>query len=130
MKIYGRKITQDAVAAFLAGKAFSRSNTQVEVEEGAVNLRLHGNLIARRLLNNSDEVIVTLSGWNTTTTRERLRGLLQAYNATVYQHNWYPYIAPKGDVGTLMRDGKSDGYRVNRANGEIRHTFTSFGGAS
>lgn len=67
-----RKITTQAVNAFMQGKEFNGGNTKVE--RGA--LLLHGNKIAEfeSLLNN-DNINITLAGWNTNTTRERLNGL-------------------------------------------------------
>lgn len=68
-----RKITEQAVAAFLAGRKFYSGNTEVRVEGETAWLLLHGNRIAMRgpglLLKISD------AGWPTSTTKERLNGL-------------------------------------------------------
>lgn len=72
-----RQITKDAVAAFYAGRDFSRSNTQVfrhvvtDTADGAV-LYLHGNLIAKRC---GPAVYVRDAGWQSNTTKERLNGV-------------------------------------------------------
>lgn len=74
-----RKITEDAVAAFLAPTPydFNRDNTSVHVvaDEFALFavMRLHGNTIATR---SGDTVTLTDAGWRTVTTRERLNGIL------------------------------------------------------
>jgi len=63
-----RKVTQQTVAAFLAGKSLSVGNTSTD---GSV-LLLHGNKIAER---REDGIYISLAGWNTRTTRERLNCL-------------------------------------------------------
>lgn len=75
-----RKITVEAVNAFIAGLVFNKDNTSVEVRqfkgEGNVNsiLKLHGNVIARRDLT-TGEVFVCDGNWQTNTTKERLNGI-------------------------------------------------------
>lgn len=70
-----RKITKEATEAFLNGKDYKNTNT--EVSRGA--LFLHGNKIAEyaSLFSNdgNKDINVTLAGWNTNTTRERLNGI-------------------------------------------------------
>lgn len=83
-----RKITKEAVAAFMAGVTFSKSNTTVERSPlgGVVVLKLHGNSIARYSegdYNNSLEVCD--GGWQSNTTKERLNGLP---NVSVNQKNY------------------------------------------
>jgi len=74
-----RKITQNAANAFIAGRPFASGNTTVTINsEGYIAMYLHGNLIARRPML-SREVEMTLAGWPTVTTRERLNGLCQSY---------------------------------------------------
>tara|TARA_R100000353_G_scaffold54154_2_gene43327 strand:- start:1322 stop:1702 length:381 start_codon:yes stop_codon:yes gene_type:complete len=75
-----RKITQDAIAAFENGEDFQRGNTKVRIHRSPNQmiwgnqkvLLLHGNLIAKDEM--MDGFCITLSGWNTPTTRERLNG--------------------------------------------------------
>lgn len=67
-----RKITTQAVSKFLEGKNFKSGDTSVETSLGEVLYKLHGHTIARRTEN---KLSVSLCGWNTTTTRERLNGL-------------------------------------------------------
>lgn len=66
-----RKITQHAVNALLSGGTFKQGNTQVI--DG--DMYLHGNHIA--MIRNDGTILLTLAGLNTTTTRERLNGVLQ-----------------------------------------------------
>ena len=70
-----RKITREACEAFEAGRDYKNSNT--EVNRGG--LFLHGHKIAEfeSLFTNdgNDNINITLAGWNTNTTRERLNGL-------------------------------------------------------
>lgn len=76
-----RKITQLAAGAFARGENFKRDNTEVrrnglEPEQGLppVDLLLHGHRIARR---RSDGCLdVSMCGWGTPTTRERLDAAL------------------------------------------------------
>ena len=64
-----RKVTTEVVSAFLASRSRTVSNTSTD----GSTLYLHGNAIAQR---REDGVVwVTLAGWNTPTTRERLNGL-------------------------------------------------------
>lgn len=77
-----RKITQNAASAFIASQPFAAGNTtvSVEAENDAVTtkLLLHGNIIAKKR-SDRETVQMTLAGWPTVTTRERLNGLLRSY---------------------------------------------------
>lgn len=68
-----RKITEHAAWAFVCRENFRQSNTQVLVMGDTVTLGLHGNAIARR---EGGKLSISLAGWDTLTTRERLNGLL------------------------------------------------------
>jgi hypothetical protein len=69
-----RKITQQAAAAFEAGRPLTIGNTSVRIMfDGSIILDLHGNAIAKRTP--SGELYVTSAGWRTNTTKERLNGL-------------------------------------------------------
>lgn len=68
-----RKISELASKAFYNREKFKLSNTEVKVlPTGEVELRLWGNLI---VLKKYDKVYFTLAGWNTVTTRDRLKGI-------------------------------------------------------
>lgn len=82
-----RKITTDAINAFMAGKKFNRDNTQVFVgETGTASLHLYGNLIARRFPNGDLEI--GNGGRSSNTTKERLNGIP---GVSIYQRKgvWY-----------------------------------------
>lgn len=70
-----RAITKDAVNAFLNAQSFNRDNTSVAVyeEAGTRAMRLHGNLIAKY---EGTKLYLSCGGWTSTTTKERLNGIL------------------------------------------------------
>lgn len=74
-----RKITANAVNAFIAGRTFGQDNTNVELSPlgAVVVLKLHGNTIAR--YDKGDTQLHTLeitnAGWFSNTTKERLNAL-------------------------------------------------------
>lgn len=63
-----RKVTQLTCGAFEAGRACTLGNTHTD----GTTLFLHGNAIARRTPQGLE---ITMAGWETVTTRERLSGL-------------------------------------------------------
>ena len=69
-----RKITEKSVSCFMNATKFSEGNTAVTVTEEVITLNLHGNTIAYRY-QNPHRIIITTCGWNTPTTRERLKGI-------------------------------------------------------
>lgn len=73
-----RKITDKAARAFMTGTEMRGDNTAVQVEGEDVLLQLHGHTIARRRLYRGNSLQVSLCGWGTVTTRERLNGILPA----------------------------------------------------
>lgn len=84
-----RKITKESVNAFINGKYFNSGNTSVQHREGMSFFYLHGNCIAT-LKNN--ELYISHCGWRSNTTKERLNGILSAFDIIpIYQKafNWY-----------------------------------------
>jgi hypothetical protein len=68
-----RKVTQNTTLAFLAGAPFAQGNTSTD---GQV-LSLHGHRIAwRGTWNGASGVFLSLAGFDTRTTRDRLNGVL------------------------------------------------------
>ena len=63
-----RKITQHVVGHFMSQQKATRGNTHTD----GVSLWLHGNRIA---YHENGDVYVSLCGWDTNTTRERLNGI-------------------------------------------------------
>ena len=82
-----RKITQEAVSAFLERRPFSKSNMKVVEDYGIYRLKLHGNTIAT--IDELGVMSVTNAGWASNTTRERLNGLPDVH---VKQKNWNWYL--------------------------------------
>lgn len=102
-----RKITENAVNAFIAGKDWKQGNTQVvsistyDSLGGPVTgakLYLHGNLIAQRF-DHLQGAQITTAGWPTLTTKERLNGILSAIgNKSLYQKRGEWYIMQDDNV--------------------------------
>lgn len=70
-----RKITEDAVEAFMEGRRFKRDNTEVRPSfNGWWVMFLFGSIIAARHKDSKDLYIRT-AGYLTRTTKERLNGL-------------------------------------------------------
>ena len=117
-----RKITQQAVAAFMACGNMSQANMTVTTTDDGTEMRLHGNLIARSFtvpggfgVDDSRRVEIRDAGWQTTTTKERLNGLLFALGTggcRLFQRDFEWYISTfKGDVvwsgsATFTLDGQ------------------------
>jgi len=84
-----RKISKDAARAFCNNHKFNRDNTQVRsfptIAGTMTELYLHGNIIARK---RNDKIHLSLAGYPTMTTRERLNTLLSELNKSIrfYQH--------------------------------------------
>lgn len=70
-----RQITEQAVRAFEQGRNFKQSNTEVKVDNTGKYMYLFGNLIVRQYNGAQNSLEITLCGYNTQTTRERLNGL-------------------------------------------------------
>lgn len=85
-----RKITQQAVSSFWAGEHYRGANTTVEVTSDSIVMELHGNPIARRN-RHSRGVDISLAGYPTNTTRERLRGVLDGLGQSIWceRGTWY-----------------------------------------
>jgi hypothetical protein len=90
-----RKITREACDAFVNGRDFSSGNTSV-IDNGATRMYLHGNMIAER---SDGTTKVTLAGWPTPTTRERVNGVLAALDdpRRIYQRGFAQYIGANID---------------------------------
>jgi len=99
-----RKITRLAARAFIEGRSFRKDNTSVKIikrtpedRHPARQLYLHGNLIAE--YTNGWGLRITLAGWPTVTTRERLNGLLTEMGKRkgVWQHKHEQYYGTHED---------------------------------
>jgi hypothetical protein len=95
-----RKITNNAINAFLAGRNFKESNTEIKSNCNGVYMYLFDNLIACRV---GDRLQITTAGWNTVTTRERLNGLP---NVSVSQRKGQLYLNGTEWDGELITIGE------------------------
>ena len=84
-----KKITLDAVYAFMNAEKFKRDNTEVEVFEIVTVLSLFGNDIAYRYNDPESTLSITNRGWFSKTTKERLNGIK---GVRIHQHNWQWYL--------------------------------------
>lgn len=83
-----RKITKEAVNAFINDRSFNQGNTSVRVYGDITGLYLHGHLIAQR--DTTDNTLhITSAGWETNTTRERLNGIP---GVSISQRKWTWYL--------------------------------------
>ena len=82
-----RKITEQIAQAFIEGRTDSLDNT---ASTGNA-LTLHGNTIARR---EHGAIQISSAGWQTTTTKERLNGLLTLLGIQygITQKDWVWYL--------------------------------------
>ena len=79
-----RKISKLAALAFINERKFNRDNTSVRsfptISGRMTELYLHGNVIARK---RDGKIHLSLAGWPTMTTRERLNTLLSELDSNV-----------------------------------------------
>ena len=81
-----RKITKEAINAFINKQEFKKSNTEVICENNIYYLKLFGNKIAA--LQSDGRMWISNAGWTSNTTKERLNGLP---GVKIYQRKkmWY-----------------------------------------
>lgn len=84
-----RQITKQAIRAFNNNENFKLSNTSVTTDNGITKLYLFNNCIAKK---ENNKTYITLAGWNSTTTRERLNGIK---GVSLCQRNFTPYLNGK-----------------------------------
>jgi hypothetical protein len=96
-----RKITKEAISAFLDKRPFRKSNMEVEGMFGTYRLKLHGNTIA--VLDEFNMLSITNAGWSSNTTKERLNGLP---NVGIHQKNWQWYLNGNEWNGEWTRVGQ------------------------
>jgi hypothetical protein len=83
-----RKITKQTVEAFENNKNFKSGNMEVSSDQFTNRMWLHGNLIA--LKDHVNNVFkVSLAGWNTPTTRDRLNGIT---GVSIHTKNGQAYL--------------------------------------
>ena len=106
-----RNVTRRTALNFLEGVTGKLSNTEVTRYDDhhagrCYDLRLHGNVIANR--SEADGIYLTLSGYNTLTTRERLNGILELINRP------YRFAQRKGEAVLIWSErGKEQKLRLD-----------------
>jgi hypothetical protein len=106
-----RKVEREMVAAIRAMKNRTIGNTSVTVERFVgssklITVRLHGNVIAE-ITTGLYEMMVTLAGWNTPTTRSRVNALLQAFSSATHavrQRNFCAEFRTHGTNGDVWQE--------------------------
>ena len=96
-----RKITNQAIKAFIRGKNFKLSNTEVLHFAEMAYMRLHGNLIAtaRVIDGRIFDLQISNKGWHTNTTKERLNAFP---GVSIAQRNFNWYLNGKEWNGILV----------------------------
>ena len=90
-----RKVTREIVQAWARGDSLTVGNTCTDGD----TIWLHGNAIVWKT-GDADVIALTLAGWNTVTTRERLNGVLNFYGIgyRFAQRNFEPVLILERDV--------------------------------
>ena len=98
-----RLITEQSVNAFMNAQKFSKSNMLVEVLPNVTILKYHGNSIAFRYNSPSRTILIQNCGYETTTTKERLNGVLfmAGKNYCIKQKDFVWYLDGKEWDGSL-----------------------------
>jgi hypothetical protein len=94
-----RKITKQAVQAFMNAEKFNSGNTAVRVMPNVTVLELHGNEIAYRYNDPEKTLSITNAGWFSNTTKERLNGIP---NVSISQKRGLWYLNGKEWNGELI----------------------------
>lgn len=111
-----RKESLKIARAFAAGVAASAARTRTDGQA----VYLHGNLIAKREPDGS--IWVTLAGWGTVTTRERVNTLCRVLGSGVqfYQRDHVQYVALHGvPYGSTFETCPSDRWEIAAPGGAI-----------
>ena len=111
-----RKLTEDIARAFVNGQKKTVSNTSTD----GMSVWLHGHEIIRKTGNK--EFKISLCGWGTPTTRERLNGILSfaGYDVRFFQQNHEQFIQ-SGHFSPLHVD-VFDLWKV-KSNGQIGQMY-------
>ena len=91
-----RKITEQAICAFMNNYNFKSGNTQVKQYERISKMYLHGYIIA---IKSPNILQVRTAGWQTSTIKERLNGIP---GVNIVQKNYQWYLNGKEWDGTLQ----------------------------
>lgn len=94
-----KKITQEAVSAFMNARPFRKQNMTIEVQPNVTIMRLHGNPIAYRYNDPERTLAISNCGWATNTTKERLNAIPRV---RINQKNWQWYLNGEAWDGKLI----------------------------
>jgi len=103
-----RKISQNIATSFFAGKPLHIDNTYTDGKK----VFLHSNLIAKKI--HPDKLEISLAGWPTVTTRERLNSILNVFGFDHYiqQVEGKQYIVnEEADSKHIIPEDKFLGFR-------------------
>lgn len=114
-----RKITKEACKAFYDCKRYKRNNTEVKLDEnGMPKLYLFDVLIAWVSVGH---IIFSMRGYNTVTTKERLRGLGIDIRSNRGRLHWFSKLNGYETYCTIYPDGIYDTQRtLNQRPEELR----------
>lgn len=101
-----RQIEKAMCAAVKARFNWHCSNTEVKVEGNSVKVYLHGNLIYKE--NIAGVAAFTLAGWNSNTTRSRLKAL----GVHVRSKNFAPQVYKNGEWIDIRSNDSNEWYMV------------------
>jgi hypothetical protein len=94
-----KKITSEAVSAFMDARPFKKSNMHIEVQPNVTVMRLYGNPIAYKYNDPERTLSISACGWLTNTTKERLNALP---NVRIHQRNFQWYLNGEQWDGQLI----------------------------
>lgn len=97
-----RKITTEAINAFLSDSDYSKDNTTVyanKYQQSHMILSLHGNAIAEKEIWKDKPIRITNAWWFSTTTKERLNGIP---GVRINQKAWQWYLNGKAWDGSWI----------------------------
>lgn len=114
-----RKITKEACKAFYDCKRYKRNNTEVKLDEnGMPSLWLFGEKIAWVSVGH---IIFSMRGYNTVTTKERLRGLGIDIRSNRGRLRWFSRLGDYEAYCTIYPDGIYDTHKtLNQRPEELR----------
>lgn len=99
-----RKIEEEMLKAIRKKRNWRKRNTSVELsDEGTINVRLFGNLIAK-VYPSTNSMTLYDGGHRTVSTKSRLNALLSNSNCYIFQKNWIWYISLGGDIYTFKNN--------------------------
>jgi hypothetical protein len=94
-----KKITTQAIDAFMNARPFKKDNMTIEVLPNVTIMKLFGNRIAYRYNDPERTLSISTTGWFTKTTKERLNAIPGVH---INQKNWQWYLNGEAWDGQLI----------------------------